>query len=68
MTRFRVLGVALLANSAAIRAQIRVNTTHRIHAEESDQHGTDDGSSAHSGETGAQAGSHAGEKGDKNCD
>ena len=33
-----------------------------IHAEESDQHGTDDGSSAHSGETGAQAGSHAGEK------
>ena len=30
VTRFRVLGVALLANSAAIRAQIRVNTTHKI--------------------------------------
>ena len=35
VTRFRVLGVALLANSAAIRAQIRVNTTHRIHTVQS---------------------------------
>ena len=35
VTRFRVLGVALLANSAAIRAQIRVKMTHRIHTVQS---------------------------------
>ena len=35
VARFRVLGAALLANTAAMRAHSRVNTTHSTHTSQS---------------------------------
>ena len=49
-----------------IRRQGDTHSHIGIHAEKSDQHGTDDGSGTHTGKSGSEPGSHAGKKADKN--
>ncbi len=61
VARFRVLGSALLANTAPIppnRAHCHIG----VHVQEGDEHGADDCRRAHTGKAGAKAGPHAGKK------